>query len=125
ARFVPGCAPFPFTGRFRAVAHATLPLALGPSAAPFSTLARVVEDKGASVLLLENLSPAAVATGDVEGGDLGGLVKEVRRRLQDMVLPPGYRIEVGGRAESQARAFQQLVVVLGLGIVAVVAVLVA
>jgi multidrug efflux pump subunit AcrB len=66
-----------------------------------------------------------VATGDVEGGDLGGLVKEVHRRLRDLVLPPGYRVEVGGRAESQARAFEQLVVVLVLGILAVFAVLVA
>jgi len=124
-RLVPVRVRFPDAVRFRAEALATWPLALGPSAAPISSLARVVEDKGASVLLRENLSPAAVATGDVEGGDLGGLVKEVRRRLQDMVLPAGYRIEVGGRAESQARAFQQLVVVLVLGILAVFAVLVA
>ena len=84
-----------------------------------------MEEKGASVLLRENLSPAAVASGDVEGGDLGGVVKEVRRRLSDLALPPGYRIEIGGLAESQARAFRQLAVVLVLGILAVFAVLVA
>ena len=41
------------------------------------------------------------------------------------VAPRYACIEVGGRAESQARAFRQLMVVLGLGITAVFAVLVA
>jgi multidrug efflux pump subunit AcrB len=124
-RLVPVRVRFPDTVRFRREALASWPIALGPSVAPISALARVVEGTGDSVLLRENLSPAAVATCDVEGGDLGALVKEVGRRLRGLVLPPGYRFEVGGRAESQARAFRQLMVVLALGIVAVFAVLVA
>ncbi|OLC53974.1 MAG: hypothetical protein AUH92_04860 [Acidobacteria bacterium 13_1_40CM_4_69_4] len=124
-RLVPVRVRFPDEVRFRPEALASWPIALGTSAVPISSVARVVAGTGASVLLRENLSPAAVATADVEGGDLGGLVKEVGRRLRDLTLPPGYRIEVGGRAESQARAFRQLLVVLGLGIMAVFAVLVA
>jgi CzcA family heavy metal efflux pump len=124
-RLVPVRVRFPDEVRFQPEALASWPIALGSSAAPISALARVVEDKGASVLLRENLSPAAIATGDVEGGNLGGLVQEVRRRLLDLPLPPGYRVEVGGRAESQARAFRQLAIVLVLGILVVFAVLVA
>src|SRR5207245_2947734 len=75
------------------------------------------------------LDADAAARGGIDsaqvGGDLGGLVTEVGRRLRDLSLPAGYRIEVGGRAESQARAFRQLMIVLGLGIMAVFAVLVA
>ena len=124
-RLVPVRVRFPDEVRFRPDGLGAWPISLGTSAVPISSLARVVATTGASELLRENLSPAAVATSDVEGGDLGGLVKEVGRRLRDLVLPPGYRIEVGGRAESQARAFTQLLVVLGLGITAVFAVLVA
>ncbi len=124
-RLIPVRVRFPDSVRFRPEALASWPIALGPSAAPISSLARVVEEKGASVLLRENLSPAAIATSDVEGGDLGGLVKEVRRRLRNLPLAPGYRIEIGGRAESQAKAFRQLATVLALGILAVFAVLVA
>jgi len=124
-RLVPVRVRFPDAIRFRPDALGAWPISLGAVAAPISSLARVVTATGASELLRENLSPAAVATSDVEGEDLGGLVKEVGRRLRDLALPPGYRIEVGGRAESQARAFGQLLVVLGLGITAVFAVLVA
>jgi CzcA family heavy metal efflux pump len=124
-RLVPVRVRFPDEIRFRSEGLGSWPISLGASAVPISSLARVVPTTGASELLRENLSPAAVATSDVEGGDLGGLVKEVDRRLRDLVLLPGYRIEVGGRAESQARAFRQLLVVLGLGITAVFAVLVA
>ncbi len=124
-RLVPVRVRFPDEVRFRPDGLGSWPISLGTSAVPISSLARVVATTGASQLLRDNLSPAAVATSDVEGGDLGGLVKEVGRRLRDLVLPPGYRLEVGGRAESQARAFRQLLVVLGLGITAVFAVLVA
>jgi multidrug efflux pump subunit AcrB len=116
---------FPDAVRFQPETLAGWPIALGSAAVPVSQLARVVEEAGASVLLRDNMTAAAIATGDVEGGDLGGLAKAVGRRLRDLSLPAGYRIEVGGRAESQARAFQQLVVVLGLGVMAVFAVLVA
>jgi multidrug efflux pump subunit AcrB len=124
-RLVPVRVRFPDSVRFRPETLAAWPIALGRTASPISALARVVEEQGPSVLLRENLSPAAVATSDVEGGDLGGLVRQVRARLRGLDLPPGYRLEVGGRAESQARAFRQLVVVLALGVVAVFAVLVA
>jgi multidrug efflux pump subunit AcrB len=124
-RLVPVRVRFPDEVRFRPDALASWPIALGTTTAPIASVARVVAATGASVLLRENLSPAAVATSDVEGEDLGGLVKEVGRRLRDLTLPPGYRIEVGGRAESQSRAFMQLLVVLGLGITAVFAILVA
>jgi CzcA family heavy metal efflux pump len=124
-RLVPVRVRFSDEVRFRQEALASWPISLGSSVVPISSLTRVVSETGASVLRRDNLSPAAIATADVEGGNVGGLVRQVGARLRDLNLPPGYRIEVGGRAESQARAFGQLVVVLGLGIMAVFAVLVA
>jgi multidrug efflux pump subunit AcrB len=97
---------------------------VGP-AEPFARFARASHETGASVLRRENLVPTIIASGDVEGGDLGGLTREVRRRLAGITVPAGYRVEIGGRAESQARAFKQLAVVVLLGIIVVFAVLVA
>ena len=73
----------------------------------------------------ENLSPVVPAAADVEGGDLGAAARAVSSRLAKLSLPRGYRAEIGGRAESQDRAFRDLSEVLGLGVLAVFAVLVA
>jgi len=124
-RLVPVRVRFPDAVRFDAEALASLPIAIGEATVPVSRLARPVSGRGASTLYRENLSPAAMASGDVEGGDLGALTREVRRRLRTLTLPPGYRLEVGGRAESQAQAFRELSLVLGLGVLIVFAVLVA
>jgi len=49
----------------------------------------------------------------------------VRKRLDGLAVPAGYRVIVGGLAESQAMAFKQLAAVALIGIVVVFAVLVA
>jgi multidrug efflux pump subunit AcrB len=124
-RLVPVRVRFPDDVRFAPLALASLPISIAAAVVPISGLATPVAERTASVLLRENLSPAAVATGDVEGGDIGGLAREARRRLAGVPLPPGYRIAVGGQSESQAAAFRQLLGVLGLGLIAVFALLVA
>ena len=116
---------FPDDVRFRPDAMGSLPIALGASVVPVSRLAHPVQERSASTLYRENLSPAAMASGDVEGGDLGGLTRAVTTRLHGLQLPAGYRIEIGGRAESQAQAFREILLVLGLGLLVVFAVLVA
>lgn len=124
-RVVPVRVRFPDAWRFRPEALGSLPIALGPAVLPVSRLARPVGERSASTLYRENLSPAAMASADVEGGDLGGLTRAVAARLRGLVLPAGYRLEIGGRAESQARAFREILLVLGLGLLVVFAVLVA
>jgi multidrug efflux pump subunit AcrB len=123
-RLVPVRVRFPDEVRFNPEAMGSLPIALGPSAVPIARLVRATVERGASTLYRENMSPTALASGDVEGGDLGGLVREVSARLRGLVLPPGYRLEIGGRAESQERAFRDILLVLGLGVLVVFAVLV-
>ncbi|HKN46716.1 MAG TPA: efflux RND transporter permease subunit, partial [Candidatus Polarisedimenticolia bacterium] len=124
-RLVPVRVRFPDDVRFSPEAMGSLPIALGASVVPVARLARPVEERSASTLYRENLSPAALASGDVEGGDLGGLTRSVTARLRGLPLPAGYRLEIGGRAESQARAFREILLVLGLGVLVVFAVLVA
>jgi len=124
-RLVPVRVRFPDEVRFQPDALQAAPLALAATVAPIGSLARGILERRPSVLFRENLSPAAIASADVEGGDLGAVAREVRKRVRGLELPLGYRVEVGGQAESQAAAFTQLLVVLGLGLLAVFSVLVA
>lgn len=124
-RLVPVRVRFPDAVRFAPEAAGSFPISVGTATVPISELAPYTDTSGASVLYRENLSPVVLASADVEGGDLGGAVRAVKGRLAQLKLPAGYRSEIGGRAESQGRAFQDLAQVLGLGILAVFAVLVA
>ncbi len=124
-RLVPVRVRFPDAVRFAPEAAGAFPVAVAGATLPISRLAPYAEESGASVLYRENLSPVVPASADVEGGDLGGAARAVEERLARLELPPGYRSEIGGRAESQGRAFRDLAQVLGLGVLAVFAVLVA
>jgi multidrug efflux pump subunit AcrB len=123
-RLVPVRVRFPDEVRYDPQVMGSLPIALGAAAVPIARLVHPGFERSASTLYRENMSPAALASGDVEGGDLGGLVRAVSARLRGLVLPAGYRLEIGGRAESQARAFREILLVLGLGVLVVFAVLV-
>ncbi len=124
-RLVPVRVRFPDAVRFSPEAAGSFPVAVAGETLPISRLAPYAEVSGASVLYRENLSPVVPASADVEGGDLGGAARAVAERLSKLPLPPGYRSEIGGRAESQGRAFRDLAEVLALGVLAVFAVLVA
>ena len=123
-RLVPVRVRFPDDIRFDPVRLDASPLSVGSVPTPLARFATVSEQTGPGLLRRENLVPTIIAAADVEGNDLGGLTREVRRRLAGIDLPAGYRLEIGGRAESQARAFKQLGVVALLGLVVVFAVLV-
>jgi multidrug efflux pump subunit AcrB len=124
-RLVPVRVRFPDAVRFDPERLDAAPLAVSGAAVPFARFARATNATAEGLLRRENLVPTIIASGDVEGSDLGGLTREVRRRLTGIKVPAGYRVEIGGQAESQSRAFKQLVIVVLLGIVVVFAVLVA
>jgi multidrug efflux pump subunit AcrB len=124
-RLVPVRVRFPDAVRFDPERLDAAPLAVNRAAVPIARFARSTTETAEGVLRRENLVPTIIASGDIEGGDLGGLTREVRRRLAGVNIPAGYRVEIGGRAESQSRAFKQLVIVVLLGTVVVFAVLVA
>jgi len=124
-RLVPVRVRFPDAVRFDPERLDAAPLAVHGAAVPLARFARATNETAEGLLRRENLVPTIIATGDVEGSDLGGMTREVRNRLAGIKVPAGYRVEIGGQAESQSRAFKQLVVVVLLGIVVVFAVLVA
>lgn len=111
--------------KLEAAAHADfarlaeLPVTL-PSGAtiPIRLVADVRRELGPNMVLRENVQRRIVISANVAGRDLGGVVDEMRVRVErEVAMPAGYRVEYGGQFESEQRASQRLLV-LGIGVVA-------
>jgi cobalt-zinc-cadmium resistance protein CzcA len=87
---------------------------------PLAQLARVEETLAPGAIRREAGSRRIAVEASVAGRDLGGAAAEVRERLREgLALPTGYFFDVGGRAESQARAARSLTVAILVAVVAV------
>jgi Cu(I)/Ag(I) efflux system membrane protein CusA/SilA len=83
-------------------------------------VAEVGIQEGPPMLRSENARPNGWIFVDIQGGDLGGYVREARRVVADKVkLPPGYSVAWSGQFEYLERAEKRLalVVPLTLGII--------
>ena len=100
---------------------------LGPFGwAPLSSLGSVEDSTDLSELSRENLRPMVAVTGAVnlESSSLGTVMREIRRRMARLSLPPGVSYAFGGQYASQQESFAQLLVVLGFAAGAVLLVMV-
>jgi CzcA family heavy metal efflux pump len=85
---------------------------------PLRLLARIEEDRAPNFISRENVQRKIVVTANVAGRDVRGVVEDIRRVMEDgLELPTGYHVEYGGQFES-AEATTNLLLVLGLAIVA-------
>jgi multidrug efflux pump subunit AcrB len=114
--------------RFDPVALASLPLIPGDPTIPVTTLAAVarpMELSSPTSLEREDLRPVVVVSAEEEGGDLGGLISDVKSKLEGLDLPEGVALEYGGAYAQQQATFKEMLRVLALAIGAVGTVLVA
>lgn len=117
-------ARLPDSTRLGADVAGTLPI-IGPGGwAPLGALGTIIDTSDAGELLRENRRSLVEVTGQLSGGDLGSVMRDIRRALRDVRLPPGVTLEIGGQAASQASSFRQLLLVLGLATASVLLVLV-
>jgi CzcA family heavy metal efflux pump len=117
---------YPDEIRFDPGAVANLSLAWGPTGAIAVSALAPLERVGApTVLLRENLRGVVIVTADHEERELGAVMGDVQRRLRGLVLPEGYSLEFGGQYAMERRAFSDLGIVLGFGLLAVLVVLAA
>jgi cobalt-zinc-cadmium resistance protein CzcA len=87
---------------------------------PIQQVARVEETFGPGMIRREAGSRRVAIEASVAGRDLAGAAGEVRRRLaEDLRLPTGYFVDVGGRVEQQERAAQSLTVAVAAALLAV------
>lgn len=91
---------------------------------PLNSVASIFVDPGSPELDRENQRLMDSVTARLEGIDLGSAIKQVKSKLKDLPLPPGYSIEYGGLYQSQQESFAALGVVLATAAAAVFAVMV-
>lgn len=117
-------ARLPDSARFDPDVAGTLPI-VGPGGwAPLGSLGTIADTADAAELLRENQRSLVEVTGQIEGSDLGSVMRGIRTGLGHVSLPPGVTLEIGGQAASQAASFQQLLLVLALAVASVLLVLV-
>ena len=91
---------------------------------PLNALATLAVVPGEGAITRENQQRYIAVTANVDKRDLGSVIKDIQDRLKTISAPAGYSIDLGGTYESQQKAFSQLLLIMGLGIMLVYFVLV-
>jgi len=80
-------------------------------------VAEVAIESGPPQIRRDDVQRRVVIQSNVEGRDMGGLVAELRQRIDaEIDLPPGYSVVFGGQFENQQRAQQRLMIVVPLSL---------
>jgi len=83
---------------------------------PLSAVAELKIVQGPSQIMRNNQERTINVTSDVMGRDLGTVSQEIEEKLEQLHLPDGYEISIGGEVETMMESFIQLALVLALGI---------
>ncbi|OJY28794.1 MAG: hypothetical protein BGO98_08090 [Myxococcales bacterium 68-20] len=76
----------------------------GGMSAPLGQLAEIKTEEGPAIVSREGARRRVLVEANVRGRDLGSFVHEVKARLAEQKLPPGYHIEVAGQYEHLVHA---------------------
>ncbi len=80
-------------------------------------VASIAIESGPPQIRRDDVQRRVVIQANVEGRDMGGVVAEIRQRIREQVdLPPGYSVDIGGQFENQQRAQKRLSVVVPLSL---------
>ncbi|MFQ5582505.1 MAG: efflux RND transporter permease subunit, partial [Mariprofundaceae bacterium] len=80
-------------------------------------VASIEVEQGPPMIRRDDVQRRVVIQSNVEGRDMGSLVAELDRRIQQEIdLPPGYAIVFGGQFENQQRAQARLMIVVPLSL---------
>ncbi len=108
------------------VALRQLPIAsAGGQVVPLGEIASVIRATGPTVVERKDQSRVIRVTGRLYGRDLGSVMDDIKSRLEQLPLPPGYRIEYGGQNREMEDAFSGLAQAMAFSIVLVYLVMVA
>jgi len=80
-------------------------------------IAHVAIESGPPQIRRDDVQRRVVIQANVDGRDMGGLVRELRERIDSEIeLPPGYSVVFGGQFENQQRAQARLMIVVPLSL---------
>ncbi|WP_100405660.1 efflux RND transporter permease subunit [Bacillus solitudinis] len=83
---------------------------------PISAVAEFRQVQGPSEINRSNQQRQVRVTSEIDGSDLGTVLKEIEQRISAMNLPDGYSVSTGGQAEDMNESFTQLTLALLLSI---------
>lgn len=106
------------------IRHLRIRRAQGPAVA-LERVAEIREDIGQPQITRENLQSLVPVTGRISGGDLGSVMREVQRTVQELGLPAGIHAEYGGLYREQQQSFAGLARVLAAAVALVLLLLLA
>jgi CzcA family heavy metal efflux pump len=102
-----------------------MPFVTGEKTTLFQAVATPTSGTSASLLLHEALQPLVTVTADTEDRDIGSVADDVTKIVGAVPLPKGYRLVMGGQAQSQRDTIRQLLLVGAFALVLVLTVLAA
>jgi heavy metal efflux system protein len=80
-------------------------------------VARVAIESGPPQIRRDDVQRRVVIQSNVQGRDMGGLVAELRQRINSEIdMPPGYTVVFGGQFENQQRAQARFMIVVPLSL---------
>jgi cobalt-zinc-cadmium resistance protein CzcA len=80
-------------------------------------VSQVAIESGPPQIRRDDVQRRVVIQANVDGRDMGGLVSELRERINNEIdLPPGYSVVFGGQYENQQRAQARLMIVVPLSL---------
>jgi len=80
-------------------------------------IADIAIESGPPQVRRDDVQRRVVIQANVQGRDMGGVVAEIRQAIAEQVeLPSGYGVQIGGQFESQQRAQQRLMLVVPLSL---------
>ncbi len=86
-------------------------------------VAQVEKVPGKTDIDHENMSQVVNIKAHISGRDLGSIINDVKGMLQQIPLPPGVTVEIGGQYKSQQQAFRELILILAFGVLMVFSIL--
>ncbi|OIJ12866.1 acriflavin resistance protein [Anaerobacillus arseniciselenatis] len=90
---------------------------------PLAAIASFVEADGPNVINRQNQSRGVTISGDVVDRDLGSVIADIEKELDQYIFPEGYSYRTGGEFEMMMDAFVDLALALSLAIFLVYAVM--
>ncbi|MBF0546618.1 MAG: efflux RND transporter permease subunit [Candidatus Riflebacteria bacterium] len=97
----------------RLEAFKTLEIILGSAGSiNVSEIAKIIEGHGFTQIERKNLKRLIKVQADLENRAIGEVIPEIRAKLSDVNLPPGYQIGFGGEQEEMGEAFRNMSIAL-------------
>lgn len=98
-----------YTDHLEGIRNALIDTGFGTKV-PLSEVADIVSSSGPNTISRENVQRKLVVSANVSGRDVGSVVEDIRKAVDEHIsLPEGYRIEYGGQFESARNASRTLV----------------